>query len=278
MALTDKLTAIADAIRAKTGEDGGLTLEQMPAEISNIQGGQGKGFVTEISEGVDATAERIISVGTPVFSVTAEDYNVPATYTSACYTPPASTATSLTGTIVAKAWDWVLATVTTRSEATYPEDWTLLHESGYVTASDGTNQKMAFLCRRTETAGTVSFTVEQVDTARIYINLLAVSDCDGFVYHDGTEYLTTVATEYHTVPRPAFENLIWGCSAVSWTSSATNGQWSCSEISDPVVDLGTEIASRQANFFDNDDGTSREFVSASGGGTQAIIDCVEVMD
>lgn len=33
MALTDKLTAIANAIRAKTGETGKMTLEQMPAKI-----------------------------------------------------------------------------------------------------------------------------------------------------------------------------------------------------------------------------------------------------
>lgn len=33
MALTSKLTAIADAIRAKTGETGKMTLEQMPAKI-----------------------------------------------------------------------------------------------------------------------------------------------------------------------------------------------------------------------------------------------------
>lgn len=33
MALTDKLTAIADAIHAKTGETGEMTLEQMPAKI-----------------------------------------------------------------------------------------------------------------------------------------------------------------------------------------------------------------------------------------------------
>lgn len=33
MALTDKLTAIADAIRAKTGETGKMTLEQMPDKI-----------------------------------------------------------------------------------------------------------------------------------------------------------------------------------------------------------------------------------------------------
>lgn len=39
MALTDKLTAIADAIRSKTGNPDGLTLDQMPGEIAGIQSG-----------------------------------------------------------------------------------------------------------------------------------------------------------------------------------------------------------------------------------------------
>lgn len=41
MALIDKLTAIADAIRAKTGKDDKLALDQMPAEIEGIQTGGG---------------------------------------------------------------------------------------------------------------------------------------------------------------------------------------------------------------------------------------------
>lgn len=41
MALTDKLTAIADAIRAKTGKTESLTLDQMPTEISSITTGGG---------------------------------------------------------------------------------------------------------------------------------------------------------------------------------------------------------------------------------------------
>lgn len=39
MALTDKLTAIADAIRTKTGRTEKLTLAQMPTEIAGIQTG-----------------------------------------------------------------------------------------------------------------------------------------------------------------------------------------------------------------------------------------------
>ena len=48
MALTDKLTAIADAIRAKDGGTDKLTLAQMPETIANIQTGTDTG---------DATAE-----------------------------------------------------------------------------------------------------------------------------------------------------------------------------------------------------------------------------
>ena len=41
MALTDKLTAIADAIRSKTGTTEPMTLDEMVTEISNIIVGSG---------------------------------------------------------------------------------------------------------------------------------------------------------------------------------------------------------------------------------------------
>lgn len=41
MALTDKLAAIGDAIRAQTGKEEKLTLDQMPDEIAGISGGGG---------------------------------------------------------------------------------------------------------------------------------------------------------------------------------------------------------------------------------------------
>ena len=43
MALTNKLTAIADAIRIKTGKTDTMTLEQMVTEISSISVGSGEG-------------------------------------------------------------------------------------------------------------------------------------------------------------------------------------------------------------------------------------------
>lgn len=53
MALIDKLTAIADAIRGKTGKTDEMTLDQMATEIAGITGGGGGGaelvFETEFS-------------------------------------------------------------------------------------------------------------------------------------------------------------------------------------------------------------------------------------
>ncbi len=56
MALTDKLTAIADAIRGKTGKSDSMTLDQMPTEIAGIQAGGGG------SEAVELLYETTFSV------------------------------------------------------------------------------------------------------------------------------------------------------------------------------------------------------------------------
>lgn len=73
MALTDKLIAIANAIRAKTGKTDGLTLDQMPTEIESIQSGGG-GEVDYSSEDslvmgtvTDYTNDRVASVGNYAF-------------------------------------------------------------------------------------------------------------------------------------------------------------------------------------------------------------------
>lgn len=55
MALTDKLTAIANAIRTKTGKTGQLTLDAMPDEIMSIEGGGGSSDVLFPFGGVNAT-------------------------------------------------------------------------------------------------------------------------------------------------------------------------------------------------------------------------------
>lgn len=50
MALTDKLVAIADAIRGKTGDTALLTLDEIAAAIAGIQSGSGSGLAYDMGE------------------------------------------------------------------------------------------------------------------------------------------------------------------------------------------------------------------------------------
>lgn len=69
MALTDKLKAIADAIRAKTGKSDKLTLAEMPEEIAGISGGDTSiedSLVTRTA--TEYTNSRVTSIGGRAFS------------------------------------------------------------------------------------------------------------------------------------------------------------------------------------------------------------------
>lgn len=76
MALTDKLTAIADAVRAKTGGTALLTLDEIVAAIGGISGGSETVDIAEIATGTFSVARPVQSYtiqhgmkNTPLFAV-----------------------------------------------------------------------------------------------------------------------------------------------------------------------------------------------------------------
>lgn len=75
MALTDKLKAIADAIRGKTGKTDGLTLDQMPGEIASIETGGGGGSIEHIY-----TVDYTPAVNTKAFTVPIDGFLFPPVY------------------------------------------------------------------------------------------------------------------------------------------------------------------------------------------------------
>lgn len=68
MALTDKLTAIGNAIRAKSGKTGKLSLDQMPMEIADIQTGVELNFTVVGNPQPENPGENTIWVNTDVIS------------------------------------------------------------------------------------------------------------------------------------------------------------------------------------------------------------------
>lgn len=205
-------------------------------------------------------------------SVSGEIY---VTFTSACSQNTGGT--SLTGTVDVTSGDWILATVTTRSATTLPSDWTVLRESTVLT-DEGLKQRMFFLCKQATEDGTESITIEQEESARIYLNLIVAHGATGFAYHEGTEayYDAGTATSI-TLTRPNKKLLVWGCTSPYWSSSSPYGTWSCDDLSAICLDQST-TQPRQANFIDRDSTvSSRTFANGLESDVYYIIDCVEVL-
>lgn len=220
---------------------------------------------------IEESENAIEAVVNVVVEITAEFY---LDFTSACY--ETTSGTSLTGTIEASAGDWILATVTTRSETTLPDGWTVLKESTVLNA-DALNQRMFFLCKQASADGTESITIGQSESARIYINLMVAKGAAGFAYHEGTEvYSDTEKADRITAGRLDYRLLVWGCTAILWnTDSSAYGTWTCSGLT-PICLDSSSTQPRQANFVDRNSSVSERTFFAKAN-TYYIIDCVEVL-
>ena len=75
MSVNEKMTTIADAIRAKTGKTDALTLDQMVTEIEGITtGGGGGGSGAILFHGYDSAAFTVLGRERPFKSLSGCDY------------------------------------------------------------------------------------------------------------------------------------------------------------------------------------------------------------
>ena len=193
---------------------------------------------------------------------------------SACF-ETASGAT-LTGTLAAEAGQLVVATVSVRSTPTYPDGWTLLMESGEITSSSGTKQRMAVLYRRLAQSETVSFTMVQSASARIYLNLLAFSGATTLRWRTEAEFITSSTVSNFTVQRPQGEVMLWCLSAISWKSSAPYDSWVCNGSSEGMICLNQAYtAPRQANLVDLGEPGDRVFYEPTTSPT--VCECIQLL-
>ena len=190
----------------------------------------------------------------------------------ACFEASSS---EIIGNIYAQQGDIILATISARSELTLPDNLTLLHTSE---TFGGDKQTMSFAWMRVETTGEQTFTIHQAISTRFYLNLIALKNAKDISY-DGSHYIKAdSADSLKPNKKSSDEILIWGCSAYLWNTSASYGNWSCSNTNTTLICLDqTKTAPRQANFIDaiNDDG-ARTFTPAYSG-NPSVVDAVKII-
>lgn len=136
--------------------------------------------------------------------------------------------TSISGSVSAKAGDYILATVSARSDISIPDSMTVLKIGDYITSSSGTKQSMSFAYEQVQEDGTYIYKFTQSSTGRMYLSLIVLSNIDGLKY-SGKYYTTGNGSSSLSVPdKSSGDMLVWGCSAITWPSVAPYGLWTTS--------------------------------------------------
>lgn len=190
--------------------------------------------------------------------------------------------TSISGTVNAKAGDYVLATVSARSALTIPDSMTYLYK-GNVFASNDANQSMSFAYQKIAEDGTYTYTFKQATADRMYLSLIVLSDIDGLSY-SGKYHIEVQSKTPVSVPEKSNgDMLVWGCSSSLWLNSDTSNSKSWITNPDDLTYIGgasNSGQSRQANFIDLGTGAvSRTFLpyEDSGGDSVFVVDAVEII-
>ena len=190
--------------------------------------------------------------------------------------------TSISGTVNAKAGDYVLATVSARSALTIPDSMTYLYK-GNVFASNSANQAMSFAYQKISEDGTYTYTFKQATAERMYLSLIVLSDIDGLSY-SGKYHIEVKSKTSVSVPEKSDgDMLVWGCSSSLWLNSDTSNSKTWITNPDDLTYIGgasNSGQSRQANFIDFGTGAvNRTFLPYENSADDLVfvVDAVEII-
>lgn len=180
-------------------------------------------------------------------------------------------ATTLDTTITCEIGDLILAQIIVRSALTLPTGWTLLRTIPAVETSS--NQTLSFAYKKANSTSE-TLTVTQATAARIYTNLVRLSNAASVSYIQSCEKTNPSAISISSTKPVTSNMVIWGASTVSWNSSSPYGDW----VSSPST-LGyysVPQASRQprlGTFIDSSGAGERTFSTSMPEGSNNAMMC-----
>lgn len=167
-------------------------------------------------------------------------------------------AATLDTTITCEVGDLILAQIIVRSALTLPTDWTLLRTIPAVETS--TNQTLSFAYKKA-TSTSETLTVTQASAARIYTNLVRLSNAASISYIQSCEKTNTNAMSISST-KPATSNMvIWGVSSIYWNSTAPYGDWKYSPSTLDYYSLPQETKQLRLGTFIDSSGTGERTFS-----------------
>lgn len=134
-------------------------------------------------------------------------------------------ATTLDTTITCEIGDLILAQIIVRSALTLPTGWSLLRTIPAVETS--TNQTLSFAYKKA-TSTSETLTVTQATAARIYTNLVRLSNAVSVSYIQSCEK-TGAGIKSISSTKPVTSNMvIWGAASSTWNTNSPSGDWTYS--------------------------------------------------
>ena len=199
--------------------------------------------------------------------------NLPAVQNVVCN--DVDSATTLDTTITCEVGDLILAQIIVRSALTLPTGWTLLRTIPAVETTN--NQTLSFAYKRA-TSTSETLTVTQASAARIYTNLVRLSNAVSISYIQSCEKTGTGIKSISST-KPVTPNMvIWGAASSTWKNPSPYGDWTYSPSTLDYYSLSqTSRQPRLGTFVDSSGVGERTFTIPYDSSTSMMCGAVEIV-